>query len=265
MVRDERNILRTGFWKPGLSPNRVPKSWEHPCSGAWNGSEKRGEERAWRVCRSSGEATEAGGPGRRARRRDPPGKRCPAVGLPRPRSLKISQVWNILGRRRKWRQEGQDVISEAQGRCVNPAATAGEGRKERWGWRDCTQSNITRKPWAWATGLDLTTGQDSSERPREAKTQKKLRGRQQEQEECLSLSLSSLLVKQRGPGGSSGLWRLWNHHLGDETVSKARRGISLARQGLACLQAVGPLDTSADTLRPGSRGWEGWHGGRGLL
>lgn len=143
---------------------------------------------------------------------------------------------------------------------MNPAATAGkEGRKDGDGETAprATSQALGMGHWArlncWPGLLRETKGGEDT---------KKLRGRQQEQEECLSLSLSSLLVKQQRGSLSSngGAWgqlravETLNHHLGDETVSKARRGISLARRGLACLRADGPLDTSADALGPGSRG-----------
>ena len=53
------------------------------------------------------------------------------------------------------------------------------------------------KPRAQATRLNLTAGQDSSERPREAKTQRNREGNSKKQEKCLSPCLSSLVVKQQ--------------------------------------------------------------------
>lgn len=123
------------------------------------------------------------------------------------------------------------------------------------------------KTRARATGFVLTAGQDSSsERPREAKTQRNWDGDSKKREGCLSLAPSSLLVKQeRGSLGAA-------QDCGDseppprgQPVSKARRGISLARRGLPCLGADGHLHTPDDAPGPGSEAERGWHGAPGSV
>ena len=72
-----REYFRTGFWKPGLSPNpESRKLGSTPAQGQVRQWEKRGEE-SLAGLQQLREATEAGrqeGPGRRPGERGPPGR-----------------------------------------------------------------------------------------------------------------------------------------------------------------------------------------------